>query len=135
MKKILTLVGTLVFAAHCTAGVAVIVNPANTNALDQKEISKIFFSKTKSFPDGSQAVPIALEEGSATTEQFNSNVLHRKAAQLKAYWSKLMFTGKGQPPRAVADGEMLELIANNPNMIGYIDEAKVTGAVKVVATF
>lgn len=135
MKKILTLVGTLAFAAHCSAGVAVIVNPANGNALDQKTISKIFFSKAKSFPDGSQAVPIALEEGVAATEHFNDAVLKRKSAQLKAYWSKLIFTGKGQPPRAVADAEMLELIANNPNMIGYIDEGKVTDAVKVVGTF
>ena len=31
--------------------------------------------------------------------------------------------------------EMLSLVATNPNTIGFVDESKVDGSVKVVGTF
>ena len=56
-------------------------------------------------------------------------------SQLKSYWSKLVFTGKGQPPRDVqTDAEMIELVAGNPNIIGYVDISSVTDKVKVLTS-
>ena len=34
-----------------------------------------------------------------------------------------------------SEDEMLKLVATNPNTIGFIDESKVDGQVKVVGTF
>jgi hypothetical protein len=48
----------------------------------------------------------------------------------------LVFTGKGTPPKVVAnDAEVISLISANPNLIGYIDATAVTGTVKVIAKF
>ena len=49
------------------------------------------------------------------------------------YWSKLIFTGKGQPPRSAKPGRSQKLVANNPNTIAYIDKGSVDSSVKVVS--
>lgn len=134
MKKTLVSLCTLAFISQVDA-VSVIVHPSNADSLDQKTVARIFQGKVKSFPSGGQVVPINQVESSAATESFNAKVLNKSASQMKAYWSKLVFTGKGQPPKEVAnDAEVIALIAANPNMIGYIEGAG-DGSVKVVANF
>ena len=134
MKKITLTLAAMLFTTNALA-LSVIVHPSNSSELDESAISRIFLGKAKSFPDGGQAVPINLEDGSAGSEVFNEKVLNKSASQLKAYWSKLVFTGKGTPPKTVNnDAEMIALISANPNMIGFIEGAG-DGSVKVVATF
>jgi ABC-type phosphate transport system substrate-binding protein len=134
--KIKCLLSAILISSSCLADVAVIVHPSNNNALDSATISRIFLGKEKSFADGNQVVPINQEEGSAVTEEFNADVLNKSSSQLKAYWSKLVFTGKGSPPTDTpSDADVIKLIASNPNMIGYVDASKVDGSVKVAGTF
>lgn len=135
MKKLL-LATSLMFSTSAFSGVAVIVHPSNAAELSETEISRIFLGKMKSFPGGGQAIPINQTEGTSTRGDFEGKVLNKSASQIKAYWSKLVFTGKGTPPREVgANGDIVNLVKDNPNIIGYIDEAAVTPDVKVVATF
>lgn len=118
------------------AEIAIVVHPSNTSEVDKSTLSRIFLGKAKSFSNGGQAVPISQSESSASTDEFNSKVLRKSDSQLKAYWSKLVFTGKGTPPKSVnSDAEVIGLVSSNPNLIGYIDAASVTGAVKVVGKF
>jgi hypothetical protein len=45
----------------------------------------------------------------------------------------LIFTGKGQAPQVVGvDADIKTMVANNPNIIGYIDEAQVDATVKII---
>lgn len=127
----------LVIASYCaSADVVVVVHPSNNASFDKSSISKLFLGKAKSFDDGNQAVPINQAEGTNTRDTFNSTVLSKSGSQLKAYWSKLVFTGKGSPPKEVAsDAEVIDLISKNPSMIGYIDSASLTDAVKSVGSF
>jgi len=118
------------------AEVAVIVNPSNGDALDKDSISRLFLNKAKAFPSGTQAEPIALAEGAAATDEFNGKVLNKTAAQLTAFWSKLVFTGKGQPPKALSsDADVVAAVAANAGAIGYVDAGAVNDSVRVVATF
>ncbi|AMJ93446.1 phosphate ABC transporter substrate-binding protein [Alteromonas stellipolaris] len=118
------------------ADVAVIVHPSNGDALDKDSISRLFLNKMKSFPNGTNAVPLALAEGQAATDEFNGKVLNKSASQLTAFWSKLVFTGKGQPPKALgSDAEVISAVAADPGAIGYVDAGSVDGSVRVVATF
>lgn len=62
-----------------------------------------------------------------------SKATGRNAAQIKATWAKLLFTGKGNPPKEVSgNAEVKKFVAGNPAAIGYIDKAAVDGSVKVV---
>lgn len=135
MKKLLFIAG-LMYSTSAFSGVAVIVHPSNSSTLSETEISHIFLGKMKSFPSGGQAIPVNQEEGTGSRGVFEGTVLKKSASQIKAYWSKLVFTGKGTPPRQVGgDTDVLNLVKANPNIIGYIDESAVTGDVKVIATF
>jgi ABC-type phosphate transport system substrate-binding protein len=118
------------------AEIAVVVHPSNAAAVDGTSLSRIFLGKAKNFSGGGQAVAINQAESSPITEEFNSKVLKKSGSQLKAYWSKLVFTGKGTPPKALSsDAEVISFVSSNPNSIGYVDAASVTGAVKVVGKY
>lgn len=118
------------------AEVMIVVHPSNANSLDQQKVVRLFTGKSKTFPDGSQAIPINQSESTATTEEFNAKVLGRSSSQLKSYWSKLVFTGKGTPPKEVSsDQEVIDLVAANPNVIGYVSAGTATDSVKVLLTF
>jgi ABC-type phosphate transport system substrate-binding protein len=119
------------------ADTAVIVSSSNPNSsLDKTMVSKIFLGKAKRFPDGSQALPVDQDEGSKSRESFNTSILGKSGSQLKSYWSRLIFTGKGTPPKPSGDdASVKQLVAKNPNIIGYIDSSAVDASVKVVHTF
>lgn len=101
--------------------------------LTKNEIVDIFLRKRFRFPDGQVAVPIDQAEGSAARDQFYSQFAELSPAQLKAFWAKIIFTGRGQPPRSVASGkEARKLVATDPNAITYLDRSLVDGTIKVV---
>ncbi|MEJ6474605.1 phosphate ABC transporter substrate-binding protein [Pseudoalteromonas piscicida] len=134
MKKLFLL--TLFCSSFSTLAVDVIVNPANSATLDENEIKQIFIGKSKSFSDGSKALPITQADGSSVTDEFNEKVLNKSSSQLKAYWSKLVFTGKGTPPKEAADdAEVIKLVASNPNLIGFVSSGAADSSVKVVKSF
>lgn len=136
MKSAFIISFLLLLATRSYAEIAVITHPSNANALTESHIAHIFLGKTKTFPDGATAIPINQPEDSATSVAFTQNALSKTPSQLKAYWSKLLFTGQGQPPKQVnSDADVIKLVAENPNTIGYIDAANVTAQVKVAGKF
>lgn len=132
--KSLIAVGALCCSTFVYAEVAVIVHPSSgVSSLTEDDVSRLFLGKGKTFPDGSQAVPINQDEGSPARDKFNDSVCKKNSSQYKAYWSQLVFTGKGTPPKdAGKDADVKALISANPNMIGYIDASAVDASVKVV---
>lgn len=133
--KHIALAAIMTVSTGAIAEVSVITHPGNDSSIDLKTASKIFLGKSKKFPGGGEAVPIEQPEGNAANEEFHTNVTRKSAAQLKSYWSRVVFTGKGQPPKEVAtDAEVIMLISKNPSMIGYVDSSAVNDTVKVVLT-
>ncbi|WP_299079200.1 phosphate ABC transporter substrate-binding protein [uncultured Paraglaciecola sp.] len=126
----------LLFSQGAFAEVAVVVNPSNAATLSNDDIKRLFLGKSKSFPGGASAEPVNLKGSQATRGDFEQKALGKSSNQMKAYWSKLLFSGKANPPKEVAnDAEVINLIKGNPAAIGYVDAASVNADVKVVATF
>ncbi len=117
------------------ADVAVIVHPTNQAAVSDTDIKNFYLGRQKTFSSGETAILLSLEEGNSNRSEFNSKVLGKTDAQLKAFWSKVLFTGKGTPPKDISHEEMLKLVATNPNMIGFVDASAVTPDVKVIAKY
>lgn len=117
-----------------TADVVAVVSSASTvTALSKTQVSDIFLGKVSRFPNGTQAVPIDQPEGSAARDEFYAKFVGKSAAQVKAFWSKIIFTGRGQPPKEVANSlEMKKRISGNPAAIGYIEENAADASVRVV---
>lgn len=136
MKKFMFFTAILfVLSASVNAEISVVVHPSNNAEITKDVVSQLFLGKTKNFPDGTSAVPIGQDVNSAATSAFNERVINRSPSQVKAYWSKQIFSGKGTPPKSVSsDEDVLELIANNPNLIGYVDSGKANDKVRVVLT-
>jgi ABC-type phosphate transport system substrate-binding protein len=127
----------LAAATHASAQdvVAVVSAKSPLTSLKADQVADIFLGKTSRFPDGSQAVPIDLGEDSPARDRFYAQFTGKSPAQVKAHWSKIIFTGRGQPPRqASTANEAKKLIAENPNAIGYIDPREVDNSVRVLAS-
>jgi len=129
----------LSFAAlHCTGAgaadvVAVVSAKSRVTALNSDQVADIFLGKTSHFPDGTQATPVDQSEDSPARERFYAQFTGKSPAQVKAYWSKMIFTGRGQPPRQATNGaEAKKLVLENPNAIAYIDSRLVDGSVRVL---
>ncbi|NRD74599.1 phosphate ABC transporter substrate-binding protein [Shewanella sp. VB17] len=118
------------------AEVAVIVHPSNTSDFDQSIIKKMFLGKQKSFSNGRTAIMLSVSNTDPVMTEFNQKVMDKSNSQIKAYWSKIIFTGKGTPPQEMPSAsEVISSVSTNPDSIGYIDAAAATDAVRVVATF
>lgn len=135
ISKSLSLVaGSLLLVSAAQAEIAIIVNSGvSVSSITAEAAANIFLGKMDVLGDGTKLVPIDQEDGQKVRREFYTKVVKKDAAQLNAYWSRLIFTGKGEPPKKVADdAEVLALVKANPNIIGYIDSASVNSSVKVL---
>jgi len=129
----ITLLSGLI-AMPALADVAVITNPGSgVSTASSGDVKALFLGKSKTIA-GKSLTPVEQKSGGARGS-FNDKVLGKSDSQLKAYWTKLLFSGKGSPPKGLADDAAVKAhVAANANSIGYIDSAAVDGSVKVILT-
>lgn len=116
------------------AAVAIIAHPSNSvSGIRPNDAQRIFLGKIGEFANGRRAVPVDQTPGTASRIKFMKSVIEKSEDELKTYWSRLMFSGKGQPPREVGDDAAVKAwVASNPEAIGYIDGKFVDSSVKVL---
>lgn len=118
-----------------SAQTVVIISSKNPiSKLTKEQVSQIFLGQARTFYTGGQAEPLDLLESSDLRKDFYDKALSKSPAQMKAHWSKLSFSGQGQPPKALSPADLVKLVAENPKYIGYVDAAAVTSGVKIVLT-
>lgn len=110
------------------ADIVVIVNPKNpASRMFSEQAAQFFLGKSTLF------TPIEYDEGVAIRNEFHTKVLQKDSAQVKAIWSKLVFTGKGTAPKEYKNAsEVKKAVAADPSAIGYIDKSAVDDSVKVI---
>jgi len=133
---LLFLTNAIVFSSSTQAGISVIVSPDNeTSSMSKEEVARLFLKKSKSFKSGEKAEPFDQGKGNDARISFYKNVVGKGPSQLMAYWSRMIFTGKGTPPKELDDNEnVINFVSNNINAIGYIDASFVDSRVKVLLT-
>ena len=121
-------------APSVQAQVAVVVHPKNATAsMSADQVAGIFLGKSNALPGGGTAAAADLPESAAAREQLYTKVTGNSAAQVKAAWSRLVFSGKATPPKELGSAaEVKSFVAANPDAIGYIEKSAVDGSVKVV---
>lgn len=136
LKSVAALFALGLLHSHAWAQVAVIVHPSVAlSGAKADQIADVFLGKTDAVGGASNLTPLDQAEGSAVRDAFYKAAAGRDAAQLKAYWARLTFTGKGKPPQALAnDAEVKKQVAAKPGAIGYISAGAADGSVKVVLT-
>jgi len=120
--------------AAAAAEVVVIVSAQNPlTVLSVEQVADIFLGKTGTFPDGSAVTPLDQTDGYPLRQEFYQKATGKSIQLLKAHWSKMIFTGRGEPPREAGDSHAVRrLVAGSPRFIGYVDRSAVDPSVKIV---
>lgn len=137
-KTMIRLAAALLGAALCHGAGAtelvVIVSAKNpVTALRQEQVADIFLGQIGNFPGGAEAVALDQSIGSPERDEFYLKVTAKTRPLVKAYWTKMIFTGRGQPPKeAAGSAAVRKMVADNPSLIAYIDKSALDASVKPV---
>ncbi|CEA03445.1 phosphate ABC transporter periplasmic protein [Pseudomonas saudimassiliensis] len=130
MITLLRLFGTLLLSAMAAAShadVAVIIHPDAPSRPARTDVINIYLGLDRSL------APVDLGNWNEVRQQFYRELIRKNEDQLKSYWATRIFTGKGRPPRPVADqAAMLDLVASDPRAIGYVDSDELDDRVQVL---
>ena len=130
MKKLMlaAIAATAFGATPAMAEVVVVVSAkAAESTMTKEQVAQFFLGKSTAM------TPIDQSDSSPIRAEFYKKVADKDAAQAKALWSKLVFTGKATMPKEVGDNAGVKAaLAANPKAIGYIDKSAVDATVKVV---
>lgn len=108
--------------------IVVIGNPA-AGPLTKEQVADVFLGKNQAL------TPVDQVESAPIRAEFYKQATGRDLAQVKSTWSRLVFSGKGQAPKELADNAAVKkAVAADPKAVGYIDKSAVDGSVKVVST-
>lgn len=113
---------------------SVVVHPdVKVEEMTKNEVRDIFLGRVRSLPNGEDIEPVFLSKNENYYKQFAKLVLNRSLVQLKAIWSRLIFTGEATPPEKVDSSVgVRDLIMDDMLYIGFMLSEDVDASVKVV---
>jgi len=116
------------------AELVVIANPQMpVTSLSQEEISRIFLGKRQFLANGAKVIPVDQAPGETSRTKFYSDVIRKTDVEMKSYWSRVIFTGQGNPPQQESnDKAVKDLVAKNNDYLGYIDGKYADESIKIV---
>ena len=122
------------FALQANAEVVVIVNPKNPAAsLTAEQVAALYLGNATTFPAGGPVALADQPEAASIRGTFYQKAVGRSSAQVRATWARIMFTGKGTPPKELkSDADVKAFVAADPKAIGYVDSSAVDSSVKAV---
>ncbi|MGD9870983.1 MAG: hypothetical protein AB7S63_07985 [Thauera sp.] len=107
-------------AADALEIVIVSASAGNVATLERGIAEQLYLGQRSQLADGHQITVIDLPAG-AIRDHFYRTLTGKKPSQIRAYWSRLVFTGRARPPREATSVEnAIELIIANPDAIGYL---------------
>lgn len=132
--RLLFVTALLLPQAANAADLVVIANRgAGIDRLTRYQVLDIYLGRYRTFPSGIAAMPIDLAVKSGEREAFYQTIARKDAAEISAYWARLIFSGQGSPPFQISDSRAaVELVASNRNAIAYVERSAVDKRVKVI---
>lgn len=113
-------------AGTVLADVVLIVHPTAAVPTRQ-QIADVYLGRNVAWK------PLDQLEATAIHAEFYRKATGRDLAQVKAIWSRLLFTGRGRPPAELPDSAAVKkAVASDPHAMGYVDSSSVDTSVKAV---
>jgi ABC-type phosphate transport system substrate-binding protein len=125
----------LIFSlGSASAEVVVIGNRSiKVDKLTLEDVGKLWLGEMKWLTTGERARVVDQKAGSKIRRAFYAQVANKSERQLRSYWAKRVFTGRGAPPRVLSDDDAVKLwVATTPGGLGYVDGGVVDDSVKVL---
>jgi len=129
MKKLISIVAVNLVLVTITQADVVVIGNLAAPTMSKEEVAQFFLGKNQAMRplDRSNSEPIKA--------QFYQKLSGQDLSQVKATWSRLVFTGKASPPKELPDAAAVKkAVAADPKAIGYIDKSEVDSTVKVLLT-
>ena len=100
----------------------VLVNKNNQlQSISRDEIDNIFLGRINSYSNGDEVYLVTQRKNSHQHQAFLNHVVGKSEREWRSHWARLLFTGRGKAPKEVEGmEEMLQLIADKENAIGYV---------------
>jgi hypothetical protein len=115
--------------AQARAGELVVIVNSGAAGISKEQVADVYLGRS------SGLMPIDQAANSPIYAEFYKKATGRDIDQVKAIWSKIIFTGRGLPPKQMVDSAAVKkAVAANPKAIGYIEKSAVDTSVKVVLT-
>ncbi len=115
--------------------VVVMGSTSGIDSLTREEVINIFLGRFRQLPNGQAALPVDQPSDPALLADFYQRLVNKKPAEIRAYWSRLVFSGKTAPPRqAKSQQDMLQWLSSNPGAVGYMRSDERPPQLKVVLT-
>jgi hypothetical protein len=125
--RCLALLAALTIGPIAIAGDLVVIMAAGAPPLSKDQVARLYLGRNNDLK------PVDLPASTPIREAFYKKATGRDLPQIKAEWSRLLFTGQGQPPKELADAVAVKkAVAADPKAVGYIDKADLDASVKVV---
>lgn len=123
-----------VFAGPESGGPVVIVNAGSgVTAMSRDEVINIFLGRFRQLPSGLAARPLDLPVDHPDRERFYRLLVDKRPAEIRAYWARLVFSGRTSPPAAAAgEAAMLAEVARDRQAVGYLPKPPSDPRVRVV---
>lgn len=133
LKSILLLVFTT--ASHAE-DLAIVVNKnVHMGEVSLSQITALFLQQSKKINDH-YLTPVDLNQQSEVRKHFYNKLANKTPLQMKAYWSRLVFTGKGEPPMEFDNSaEVLVTVGADQGFIGYMKASEVDDSVRILYRF
>lgn len=127
----------LLTGGDACAELVVVTSPkSGIEHLKRHEVIYLFMGRWRQLPSGIQANPIDQANDSPERADFYRQLVNKEPAEIRAYWSRLVFSGGSRPPyTAESREELLRLLNSTPGAIGYIDRSHVDSRVRIVFEF
>ena len=123
----------LLLSLTVRADIVVVAHPSFEGMLDMDAARKYFMGKSHQLPNGKKVELYDLPVGDKTRAMFRKKVLRKSESRLNAYWARMLFSSKAQPPIALASPDAIkEIVSVSPNALAYLDSVDVDPSVKVV---
>ena len=112
----------------------IIVHPSNAvAALDRDFVRDAFLKKVATWRNNETIRPVDLHRRLPLRARFTRDLLQTTPTQLRSYWNRLIFSGKGVPPPELASEEaVVAYVLANRGAVGYVSPATNPRGARVV---
>ena len=131
--KALTLaIFCILFAPVTQAEIYLVAHPdLELGTISDTQLKKLYLGKIRSI-DGKTKIRILEPNDPAVQARFYKLVVKKSPTQWSAYWSRILFTGKGTPPLVVKSYEVPIRIRKHAEYIGYLEADKPPEGLQII---
>lgn len=134
LSRLWPIASLLLLSSPAQAELVLVTSPqSGIERLTQDEVVNIYLGRYRRLASGLVAEPLDQPIDSEVRARFYRRLVGKSLAEINAYWSRLVFSGKTRPPQVVANPEgMLRIVVTQPGTLAYVERSQADARVKIV---